>query len=87
MYTYTEYMDKKCSHRKYYAQFVTQGTRELVALQIGRVRILESTCDHFNDIPLKLWDSMQGWMSASSLGTAVCILKEAAQQIREKQND
>ncbi len=83
MFTYEEYINKKCSHREYYAQFVSKRLQGLVALHIGRSRILASNCKHFNDIPLKLWDNMRPCISAASLGEAVCILKEAAQQIRE----
>jgi hypothetical protein len=84
-------------HRTYYAQFVTDEVRELVLRCIGADKIITSSNAHFNDIPLAKWDRMVTcrMMPASvserlkeagdwfGLGSGVCILKEAAQQIRD----
>lgn len=94
-YTRQDYMNNKCSHREYYAQFVTDDTKNYVLLRIGRDRIVNSKDEHFNDIPLKLWDlavphapGSRGFKEAGdwySLGTGVCMLKEAARQIKESE--
>jgi hypothetical protein len=81
-------------HRRYYAQFVTDATRDLVKRFIGEEAVKASKDPHFNDIALKRWDTLVGCIPGVekalrahgdflSLGTGVCILKEAAQQIRE----
>jgi hypothetical protein len=95
-YTRKDYMDKNCSHREYYAQFVTEGTRRSVLRSIGKDALLESTDESLNDIPLKRWDNLLGiitgevdtkmragkdWPSAAG---KVCIAKEAARQIIEE---
>lgn len=87
------------AHRKYYGQFVTDRIKTLVLQNISRKKLLASTDPHLNDIPLRLWDNIVStrlitsdiarqlkecgdWLS---LGTGVCILKEAARQIIEDQ--
>ncbi len=82
-------------HRAYYAQYVTPPVLYLVAQVIGERTIRASECPHFNDIPLRRWVALVSCSPSSivpllgsngdwlSLGIGVCILKEAAQQIRE----
>ena len=84
------------AHRRYYGQFVTPEIRSFVETMIGRRVILSSQDEHFNDIPLRVWDRLPcGWESIRilkarvdpgfgvSIADAVCIYKEAARQIRE----
>ena len=61
MYTQQQYMNNECTHREYYAQFVTQRIRKIVADRIGKDAILASTDEHFNDIPLREWDAVIGF--------------------------
>jgi len=85
------------THRAYYAQFVNDKVRALVSRSMQINDLKASNCLHFNDIPLYEWDSLVwslpynteliqaiedagDWLS---LGTGVCILKEAAKQIVE----
>lgn len=88
--------DAKAAHRAYYAQFVTPAHLRRLAGHAGMVgRIKASQDPHFNDIPLSVWDVLAVPVPAESaillkecgdyptLAGAVCILKEAAQQIRE----
>ena len=88
--------DRKREHRAYYAQFVTPAHFARLKNQQGLVdQIKASQEPHFNDIELKLWDRLALCVPAESdrlmrqcgdfptLCGAVCILKEAAQQIRE----
>lgn len=92
-FTRRQRLDNECTHREYYAQFVTEQDRMLV-LEIED-RIYHSTCPSLNDIPLKIWTNMGVGIRArltlqmkevgdyvSSAGV-VCTLKEAAKQLRE----
>lgn len=106
-YTRAEYMrdsqhaDSKPgeAHRRYYGQFVTDGTKWRVLQCIGLERLKASTNPHFNDIPLALWDQLAPGLPGSggfakagdfyTLANGVCLAKEAARQIVEarKQNE
>lgn len=82
-------------HREYYAQYVNKAAPALVRSRIGEKELEASTDPHFNDIPLLQWDRLVCWLPKAvvdklhangdwlSLGTGVCILKEAARQILE----
>jgi hypothetical protein len=88
--------DPKAAHRAYYAQFVTPAHFARLGNLLGLIERIKSSNDpHFNNIQLSTWDRMAVPLSAESaarmkecgdyptLAGAVCILKEAAQQIRE----
>ncbi len=96
MITRSQYMAGEATHREYYAQFVNDFVKRIVERFIGKKEVLASTDKCFNDIPLEKWDklanynrthvsssllkqSKEGW----SLSTNICILKEAARQIKE----
>ena len=97
MFTRKDYLDKKCTHREYYSQFVTVGVKNAVLREIGKENILDAfkTSEHFSKIPLKTWDTIADYQITSweissqmkkagdylTLGSAVCIAKEAALQI------
>ena len=101
IYTRAEYMkdaqhkDSKPgqAHRRYFGQFVTSGTKYRVLSIIGLDRLLSSTNEHFNDIPLTLWDQLTprlpgsgGFEKAGDYYTpanGICLAKEAARQIVE----
>jgi len=57
-YTRKDYISKKCSHDEYFGQFVDSSLIHLVESFIGSDKIKRSTDPHFNDIPLKEWDSL-----------------------------
>ena len=89
-----DYVLGRCSHREYYAQFVNESVKNAVLRFIGKELIMNSKDEHFNDIPLKKWDdiSTQDFDLAItftkvgdgfSLAGKVCVLKEAAKQIKE----
>lgn len=96
-----EYVDAATAmarHREYYSQFVTPKAKQLVLRHIGREKLLRSTDPYLNDIKLSQWDRLVGHIVGSevvtllreagdflSLGTGVCILKEAARQIIEEE--
>lgn len=96
MFTRKQYLDKECTHQEYYAQFVTDGIRRGVVHNIGYDAILNSEDKAMNDIPLAKWDrcgflvrgidihtKMKNAEDALTAAGIVCILKEAARQVKE----
>ena len=95
MITRKEYLSGEASHNAYHRQFVTPGIKKMVETSIGKERIRKSVDPNFNDIPLKEWDTLSNFLGPSTntklkecgdyltLSTAVCILKEAARQLKE----
>ncbi len=82
-------MNGKVSHADYYSQFVTPEIKAMVSGCIGLKRLLGSTDEHLNNIPLSNWDSMSFGLRIEdgSLCAAVCTFKQAARQIiKEEQN-
>lgn len=94
----SQYMSGEFTHRQYYGQFVDQRVKNIVVRNIEISRILNSESYYLNDIDLKRWDLIVetkqipfvvanklkecgDWLG---LGTGVCILKEAARQIKEE---
>ena len=99
MHTRKEYMSGDCTHQEFYEQMVTDEIKEGVRKSIGLFRIMDSTCEHFNDIPLSFWDTL-GWnlsgaidpqiKAASdhpSLAGRVCVVKAAARMLKREQED
>lgn len=93
MFTRTQYLDRECSHREYYAQFVTDRSKRIVQSCIGIEKLKNSTDEYFNDIPLKTWDvlpiaynrqAMESCGDYLTLAGHVCIMKEAARQVLEE---
>ncbi len=66
MKTREDYMDNKVSHREYYGQFVNDGTKNAVINAIGMDWLLASKDEHLNNIPLKLWDELSGFIFRGS---------------------
>lgn len=80
-------------HRRFYAQFVNDQTINHVLRHISGDKLLASTDESFNDIPMREWDNaaihppmaikfaaVGDFPSAAGL---VCVLKEAARQYVE----
>jgi hypothetical protein len=95
MITRKQYLDRENTHREYYSQFVTEGVKNHVR-RLGIDNLKAGKDDHFNNIPLNLWDSLMP-IVPFEIGSVfkkcgdyptkagiVCILKEAAQQLVEK---
>ena len=105
IYTRAEYMKDaqqegkgpSAAHRRYFAQFVTDGTKHRVLSAIGLNRLKASTDPHLNDIPLAIWDRLTPQLPGSAgfskagdyytLANGVCLAKEAARQIIEAQTE
>ena len=93
IYTRKDYMTNKCTHEEYYGQLVTQVMKDHIARAIPQ-SLARSTDPHFNDIPLSTWDRlgmMYGLRSEfkelgdfRSKAGIVCVLKEAARQVKEE---
>jgi hypothetical protein len=89
-----DYMNGKISHREYQAQFVNDNVKRMVIDAIGIERLKKSKDEHFNDIPLHIWDNIGLPYGISeklkeagdyyTLAGQVCILKEAGRQLLEK---
>ena len=96
-------VDKWALHREYYAQFVNEQVRALVLRSFGRSALIEcyKRDRAFNtpNMPLRQWDVLVSalpygiveqlkeagdWLSQ---GTGVCILKEAARQVAEQEDE
>jgi len=94
MITRQDYLEGKATHRQYYAQFVNGQTKIRLLAGISRERLLASTNENLNDIPLTEWDNLPTIFfeydkkmsdAGDYLTTSgkVCIYKEAARQIIE----
>ena len=97
MHTRQDYLDGKCTHREYYAQFVTLAIKEAVVRRWGKEQITGAfkADEHLNSIPLASWDDFvlrrrqeienQIRLAGDfwSLAGGVCVAKEAARQIAE----
>jgi len=57
-YTRKDYMNGIVNHQTYYGQFVNDSITQLVLSRIGKNKILASTDESFNDIPLAKWDGL-----------------------------
>lgn len=90
----SDYMSGACTHREYYSQFVTERLKEKLLARMPEKRLRDSQCEHYNDIPLHLWDRISLIATSAdtelrelgdfpTLAGRVCILKEAAKQIKE----
>ena len=91
-HTRQQYLNNECTHREYYAQFVTPDYIEYVVSRIGAKEIMETTGEHLNSISLKKWDMLnapnckQQLIEAGdnlTLAGKVCMAKEAARQFIE----
>jgi hypothetical protein len=95
MFTRQNYLEKICTHSQYYNQFINYGFITRVVQTIGRQKIMESTDEYLNDIPLIFWDQinpplgtmekMKGLGDYLTLAGKVCIAKEAAKNFKLNQ--
>ncbi len=61
MFTRAQYLNKECTHREYWAQFVTAGMKSMVARNFSLERLQRSQNEYFNDVTvLSDWDIMRG---------------------------
>lgn len=95
-----EYMEQSGSsfevHRTYYAQMVTPAVLRIVRESSVMDRVRASADINLNSIPLWRWDIVASFVRAHvepklrelgdcwSLAGGVCIVKEAARQLKEE---
>lgn len=100
MYTRQQYLNKKCTHREYYKQFVDNAVLKVVEQRftLDRLRRAYEEDENFNTIHLMYWDNLTrgllyNWNvldvmdktgETYSLSTGVCILKAAARILVER---
>jgi len=101
MMTRQDYLDVSSAddtaHRRYNAQFVSVGMVNAIESRIGLSRLLASTDEHLNDIPLNEWDRLDSLLISYgtnhrlkqhgdfiTMAGIVCIAKEAARQAIER---
>lgn len=98
--TRQDYMNGHCTHREYYAQFVTPVTKSMVnnvinLSEVTNEKEFKALC---KKLGLKVWDSLAGLLMINpsskirelgdipSICGMVCTLKESALQLVEDQN-
>ena len=91
MFTRKDYLNGECTHEEYYGQLVTQGMKDHIVRAIPQA-LAKSTDPVFNDIPLSTWDRLgmayslrsefKGLGDFRSKAGIVCVLKEAARQVK-----
>jgi hypothetical protein len=94
MFTREQYLDKECTHREYYSQFVNPDILHNVKLFIGEDRIKNSKDKHLNDISLVEWDNLPAPFNSGAMmrdrgdyltpAGKVCIYKTAAKMLVEQ---
>lgn len=60
--TRADYMEGRATHRQYYGQFVNDEVKHSVMYKFGLERLLASTDEHLNDLPLREWDALGGFI-------------------------
>lgn len=89
MKTHVQYLAGEISHHAYYSQFVTDSVKSVLLNRIPLEKLNASRDPHFNDIPLKEWDTiklphsaekllLQAGHAGISLSDSVCVFKAAA---------
>lgn len=94
MKTRQNYLNGECTHREYYAQFVTASIKNYVESRFGIERLKNALLEdkYLNSIKLNEWDMLHISVDMSDYGDRltpagkVCILKEAATQLCEENN-
>jgi hypothetical protein len=94
LFTRKDYLNNKCTHRQYYAQFVNKSVKSTVLnyYSIKRLKEAFEEDNHFNSLPLQKWDTMHSLFAISMKEVGdyltksgnVCIHKEAAKQLIEE---
>jgi len=94
MITRKDYLEGRATHSEYYGQFVAAS--HFALLNQFHEKIKNSTEKYFNDIPLSFWDwlalpaptyterKMKEAGDYVTRAGAVCVIKEAARQLKEK---
>ena len=98
MKTRGDYLAHRCTHREYYAQFVTDFTKKIILRVFGIERLKKAYLSdpvNLNSIPLIEWDriipsmlvNLSDYGDIPTIAGSNCILKEAALQLIEESNE
>lgn len=95
--TRQDYMQHRVTHRQYYAEIARLAGIKFEPNHSVVVRAKRSTDEHYNDIPLLVWDRL-GYLARAgltrafkecedcySMAGACCAMKEAVRQAVERQ--
>lgn len=95
MHLRKDYIDGKVSHSDYYGQFLDKDVLDGIKRDVGLERIVASKSEHFDDIPLAVWDFLPCLRSNDinekliecgdfpSMAGLCCIAKEGARYLRQ----
>lgn len=85
MYTRTQYLNGKCTHRQYYAQFVSVYAKQIVKMHYKENMVLNDW-DHIGACinGLSISRKMKEVGDYTTKAGLVCIAKEACEQLKEK---
>lgn len=75
MFIRNDYINGKVTHRQYYGQFVNEATKKRVIESIGIDKLLNSKDEHLNDIPLKKWDLLGGFIWKVRGGEEIAVMQ------------
>jgi hypothetical protein len=70
IYTRKQLLNKECTHRQYYAQFVNEGLKNLVNRWFSTEELTKAIKEdeHLNSIPLHRWDACSDSVKNSGFG-------------------
>ena len=85
MKTRQDYLNGKCTHSEYYAQFLDDKTAGELLAVIPLEQLKASKDKHLNDIPMRLWDSISGgiWDYKGKIVQQHTARKEFREKARE----
>ena len=73
---------QRIAHELEYAKYVNEYNIDHIINRIGKERIVNSKCEHFNDIPLEEWDAIG--IPTTTLSQQVCAAKACAREIQRR---
>ena len=71
----SDFLEEKYTFKEYFSQFVNNEVKNKVLKIIGKEALLKSKDKHLNDIPVKKWDTMSGFIWSTIGGSQVAISK------------
>jgi len=85
MITRKDYLNDSKLFNDYYAQFVDEIIKQEVLDKIGIELLLNSKDEHLNDIPLRKWDALAGFVFRGSemIRRPYSIRKELMDKLKE----
>ena len=75
MYTRQQYIHDECTHEQYYAQFVNDEVKNRVIKAFTLKKLLNSKDEHLNDLSMKVWGLLGGFVWQVVGGQEVAVIK------------